>query len=60
MCQKTCIKTPKNYKAKNKKRFFGISSHQKWFENPQLGIISQTLYVLNLVHTWTSFKLKHN
>jgi hypothetical protein len=39
---------------------FGISNQQKWFENAQLGIISQTLNSLNYVHPWTDSKLKHN
>jgi len=37
-----------------------ISNQQKWFENAQLGIISQTLNMLNYVHPWTDSKLKHN
>jgi hypothetical protein len=47
--------------AKKKKTIcFEIPNHQKWVENSQLGIISQTLDNLNLVHTWNNYKLKHN
>jgi hypothetical protein len=31
-----------------------ISNHQKWFENPQLGIMSLKLNNLNPIHTWTN------
>jgi hypothetical protein len=49
----------KTRKQKNTKSF-GISNKQKWFENAQLGIVSQTLNILNYVHTWIDSKLKHN
>jgi hypothetical protein len=33
---------------------------KKWFENPQLGIISQILNNSNPLHIWIDSKLKHN
>jgi hypothetical protein len=35
-----------------------MPNHQKWFENLQLDIISQTLNNSNFIHTWIDYRVK--
>jgi hypothetical protein len=47
-------------KLQNKKyTMFWISNCQKWFENSQFEIVSQTSNNPNDVHTWINSKLKY-
>jgi hypothetical protein len=59
MQKKLAYNTKKTYKTKNT-LCFEISNHQKWFENSQLEIISQTSNNPNDVQTWIRSKLKYS